>query len=264
MLFNIIACLIIIISSFIFAYKNYKKCENVLERIFCVSMFFVVFVPIVLYYFDRYNVPTILAWSENVDTQNWLAFFSSYFSSIVGAVISSVVLVIVTFLQMDRTLKETQERDKEERRINNMPLLLFEFSNYIYNVEPDVIFTKYVNCNDYLLNMKLKNIGLNSVRKFIIEIDSETMNNRKIIKLGEQSCIDKGDEKMFYFLFQLPEGVYTFNIVVYYQDLLFNWYSQIIELFYSAGEQSFNSKISYNVLDEKRIKKPPSRISKLK
>lgn len=264
MLVNIIVCLVIIISSFIFVYKNYKKCENVLERIFCISMFFVVFVPIALYYFDRYNVPSKLTWSENVDTQNWLAFFSSYFSSIVGAVISSVVLVIVTVLQMDRTLKETQARDKEERRINNMPLLLFEFSNNMYNVEYDTVFTKYVNCNEYLLNMKLKNIGLNSVRKFVIEIDSETMNNRKIIKLREQSCIDNGVDKMFHFSFQLPNGMHTFKIIVYYQDLLFNWYSQTIELFYSAGEQNFNAGIEYSVLDEKRIKKLPSRISKLK
>lgn len=264
MVWDVIVWAVVITLSCVYVRKGYKECKDILEKLLFVSIYFVVFVPILLFYFDKYNVPSFLGWAKGVDTQNWLSFFSSYFSSIVGAIISAVVLIVVTAKQIEVTFKENQERDREERRINNMPLLLFEFSNYMYNVEPDVIFTKYINCNNYILNMKLTNIGLNSVRKFIMEIDSKAMNNKKIIKMREQSCIDKDVDKMFHFSFQLPNGMHTFKIIVYYQDLLFNWYSQTIELFYSAGEQNFNAGIEYSVLDEKRIKKLPSKISKLK
>ena len=265
MLFNIIACLIIIISSFIFAYKNYKKCETVLERIFCVSMFFVVLVPIFLYYFDRYNVPTILTWSENVNTQNWLAFFSSYLSSIVGAVISSVVLVIVTVLQMNRTLKETQERDKEERRINNMPLLEYKiFSNDDRNKKicrVDTIFETGFTCG---INLKIKNIGMNSVRKSFVVLSSPEVKKSKCFEVDNQSCIYKEETKELKFLLILPDGEYKFTLKVYYEDLLKNWYVQKVEISYIVIDYKIIGKINldYKVYDEKRLKKIPFKIKK--
>lgn len=62
-------------------------------------------VPIVIYYLDRYDVPTYLGWNINVDSQNWLSFLANYSAGIISAVISAVVLVIVTILQIKRTMR---------------------------------------------------------------------------------------------------------------------------------------------------------------
>lgn len=261
MVIKIIVWIVVLVVAVSFLIKNYQKSETVSEKIVSLAIFFVGFAPIIIYYLDKYNVPTLLKWNENVNTQNWLSFISSYLSSIAGAVFSAAVLVIVTVKQMDRTLKENQARDKEERRINNMPLLVYEFSDYTFNGQHNIIYTKYQNCNDYRLNLIVENIGMNSIRKFIIEIDSPTMNSKQLIKSNKQSCIDKGKNKKYHFIFQLPEGMHKFKFKIYYQDLLFNWYSQTIEVLYEAKQHSFYSGVEYTVSDEKQLKRIPSNIN---
>ena len=73
----IINILISILGFFIigvFCYKNYKKSQDRLEKILYILGIFVYIIPIIMFYLDRYNIPKILGWGKNVNTQNWLAF----------------------------------------------------------------------------------------------------------------------------------------------------------------------------------------------
>lgn len=265
MVIKIIVWIVVLVVAVSFLIKNYQKSETVPEKIVCLAIFFVGFAPIIIYYLDKYNVPTLLKWNENVNPQNWLSFISSYLSSIAGAVFSAAVLVIVTIKQMDRTLKENQARDKEERRINNMPLLEYKiFSNEDRNKKicrVDTVFEDGFSCG---INLKIKNIGMNSVRKSFIVLSSPEVTTKKCFEVDKQSCIYKEETKELKFLLTLPAGEYKFTLKVYYEDLLKNWYMQKIEISCNVVDYKIIGKINldYKVYDEKKLKKLPFGISK--
>ena len=265
MLIKIIIRIAVLVPSIIYLTKLYKESKTILEKVLCLALFFVVLTPIIIYYLDKYNIPTFFKWNENVNTQNWLSFLSSYLSSIAGAVVSAAVLVIVTIKQMDRTLKENQVRDKEERRINNMPLLEYKiFSNEDRNKKicrVDTVFEDGFTCG---INLKIKNIGMNSVRKSFIVLSSPEVTTKKCFEVDKQSCIYKEETKELKFLLTLPAGEYKFTLKVYYEDLLKNWYMQKIEISCNVVDYKIIGKINldYKVYDEKKLKKLPFGISK--
>ena len=125
MVINILTTIIILGIIANFCYINYKKCKDDLEKSLYILLFFVSMVPIVIYYLDRYNIPTYLGWSVNVNSQNWLGFLANYSAGIISAVISAVVLVIVTILQIKKNNEDNIERDKENLRVQNMPILKY-------------------------------------------------------------------------------------------------------------------------------------------
>jgi len=88
-------------------------------------LFFITLVPIVIYYLDRYNVPTYMGWATDVNSQNWLAFLANYSAGIMSAVIGAIVLVLVTIWQINRNKQDSIERDKQNLRIQNMPILKY-------------------------------------------------------------------------------------------------------------------------------------------
>ena len=263
MLLDVVIWIVVITLTIVYICKGYKECKDILDKLLFVSTYFVVFIPILLFYFDKYNFPSFLGWSKGVDTQNWLSFFSSYFSSIVGAIISSVVLIVVTVKQMDRTFKENQERDREERRINNMPLLNYYFYDYDKNIQNR--HSLETNITDGIIgeiNFGMKNISPNAIRKTYIVVSGEVLKNDYAFELEQQSTIDKDEEKNVLFLLKLVPGIYGFKYKIYYQDLLFNWYVQELDLHFQLYPISnglrYDTYSMFNCRDEKLLKKKPN------
>lgn len=263
MVWDVIVWAVVITLSCVYVRKGYKECKDILEKLLFVSIYFVVFVPILLFYFDKYNVPSFLGWAKGVDTQNWLSFFSSYFSSIVGAIISAVVLIVVTAKQIEVTFKENQERDREERRINNMPLLNYYFYDYDKNIQNrHSLETNIIDGIIGEINFGIKNISPNAIRKTYIVVSSEVLKNDYSFELEQQSTIDKDEEKNVLFLLKLVPGIYGFKYKIYYQDLLFNWYVQELELNFQLYPTSnglrYDTCSRFNCRDDKLLKKKPN------
>lgn len=61
-----------------FVYKSTKKSNSLLEEISYIILAIVSATILMIYYLDRYNIPTELGWTVNVNTQNWLNFIGTY------------------------------------------------------------------------------------------------------------------------------------------------------------------------------------------
>lgn len=231
--FNIMATLIILSFSYYFCIKFYKKCESLFEKIIYVLLAVMETFIVVLYYLDRYNVPTLLGWNQNVDTQNWLSLLSGFGISVIVEVLGGIILFFVTIMQINRTLEDNRNRDKEERRINNLPLLKYSFYEQSSDdTNTKVLETKIKNGILDEIIMGIKNIGMNTVRKCYINISGDILKKNLGFELNQQSSLEKKEEKTIKFLLYLTPNKFNFTFKIYYQDLTFNWYMQKIKLEY--------------------------------
>ena len=263
MILNIIVTVIILSLMGWFCYFNYKKCKDDLEKSLYILLFCVSATPIIIYYLDRYNVPTLLGWNINVNSQNWLNFFATYSSSIVSAIISAYVLIMVTMLQIKKNNEDNLKRDFENMRIQNMPIIKYDLNACDFMLTKTEIKTKYEENNKYVLNINLKNIGLNAVKSIKVDFDSEINNNKILHLLGRntQISLEKTEQLSINKCFNLKysDNSYNMQLILYYQDMLNNWYKQVIEIEYSTTDQStvggYIGKVTYIVNTEALIDK---------
>ena len=268
MITSIIATIIVVGLAGFFCYKNYKKCNDDLEKSLYIVFFLTAIVPVVIYYLDRYNIPTCLGWSRNVNSQNWLSFLANYSTGIISATISAVVLVFVTILQIKKNREDNIERDKDNLRVQNMPILKYSIDteNKSQGSIEECIETNVKDGNLYNLNISIKNVGLNNIKNIKVDFCSSLINNsvcriwgnKSIEVLERQECIKINR----FFSLNSSKEPYNFRIIVYYEDVLSNWYKQVLELNYSATNISNNGYIGIvkyvvnkeNQIDENAMK----------
>jgi len=245
-----------------FIYKATNKNNTPAETIsyFVLAIISIIFIGI--YYLDRFNVPTELGWGINVNTQNWLSFIGTYVTGIIGAGIGVIASVFITIYQIKKNNEENNNRDKENLRIQNMPIIKYYLTTHELMVpKPQEIKTKFNNDNKYNISIKLKNIGLNIIKSIKVDFDSEI--NNKIIRLegkNTQISVEKDEEippiKRCFNL-EHAEKPYKMNLIVYYEDVLNNWYKQTVEIDYIATGNAtvggYTGKINYIINKEELI-----------
>lgn len=263
MIISIVVTLIILVFSYFLCIKFYNKCENQFEKTFYILFVAMETFVAVLYYLDRYNVPTFLGWGQNVDTQSWLSILSGFGINVIVEILGGVILFFVTIMQVNKTLDDNKSRYIEEKRINNLPLLKYSFYDEDNNIEPKVLETNITDGSLNNLVLGIKNIGMNTVRKCYICINSKILKKTFCFELEQQSSLEKNEEKIVSFLLYLTPNQYDFTFKIYYQDLTFNWYMQKVELKYellTILDNSFkyisNKKIK--VFDEEILKMQPN------
>ncbi len=167
---------------------------------------------------------------------------------------------------------ENQNRvSREERRINNLPFIRYNFD--VYNNYNATIFQelKGINgkTNNIFLKIQLKNIGMNTIRKCYINLDSELVKDNYDYMIDEQEMIEKDKEKNIVFKVPVFKKSNTLKITIKYQDILFNWYKQVVFLnIYNVifnDDHVFNGNITKSVFDEELLDKNPElNIKKIK
>lgn len=257
---SIMCCTILIL----YIMYNINKKDNKLEDKIAHFMISITILAISsIYLLDKYNIPTEFKMNLNVNTQNWLNVIMTYISSILSAVIGAVVSVYITIYQIKKNKEDNDKRDKENLRIQNMPMLKYEIkttsnkNDYKIDLEHFII----TNCNErsmstYNLFILIKNIGLNNVRRIIVDFESSMTNNTYRI-IGENTIIsiEKNEEKEIFTYFTLErEKEYSIKLNVYYEDALQNWYYQVIDIKYDATKDDDNSlpigQVRYKVNEE--------------
>ena len=127
------------------------------------------------------------------------------------------------------------------------------------------------NDNDSIdFTIKIKNIGLNTARKVIFELKSDLFEKEEYSELQNQGMIEKNETKeKEVIILNVAKGTHRIEIIVYYQDLLKNWYSQKIYLVISVTN-IYDSKTgncdhidSFIVNDEEKMINEPSIIKML-
>lgn len=94
--------LIIITAIMIFKlYKDYQNSKTIDEKVVFWLILFIIAIPTLAYYLDRYDVISRFGWFENSNSDRWFSFFETYFSSLISTVIAAVVLIVMTIHQLN-------------------------------------------------------------------------------------------------------------------------------------------------------------------
>lgn len=241
----------------------YKKSKTDIEIGLIILYAIIVFTPILIYYLDLLNIPSKLFFTQNIDTQNWLAFLANYSSSIVAAIIGAVVSVYVMIYQINKNNEDIEKRDKENLRIQNMPILKYSLDT---NKEIELIPENFLETNvdtltTYSLAINIKNIGLNSIKSIkvfwkIKELDvvEQVLGKRsvEVLEKEKEICVEK------YFKLKCENDVYKFELTVEYEDLLENKYIQKVNVCYETTTYGNNGR--YIGLEKHYVEKEESLI----
>lgn len=261
MIIDIISFIIVFSIILIFAILNFKKCNNYGEKIIFIFYVIIISIPITLYYLDLWNIPSELNLMKNIDSQNWLGFLFTYVSTIVSSVIGVTASIYIALTQIRKNNEDNEKRDKENLRVQNMPLLK-------YNIDTErkckgdvseLIITSIKNGQAYELNFSFKNIGLNSIKNIIIDYESDVINSTyRLSGMNNVISIEKGEEiESNHFLSLELNSITKMKLIVYYEDVLDNWYKQILNITYDASsifeKGGYIGKVSYSVEKEERI-----------
>lgn len=237
---------------FFLSYRAITKAESLAEKITELIMAMVMFIVLIIYYSDRYDIPTKLNLTMNINAQNWLSFIGNYVSSVISAIIGALVAFWTTIYQIKKNNEENNRRDKENLKIQNMPILKYDINTERKGTGDlsELIVTNKENelGNAYNLNIILKNIGMNSIKNILIDFQSSVINNSIYRLLGKNAVnpLEKGEviELNKYFSLKPSDKYYEMIIVIYYQDVLFNWYKQKVEIHYNANNILSNANYS--------------------
>lgn len=263
-------------------YKEYKDIQKVNGKVIFWLILVIFAVPTVIYYLDRYNIASKFFWFQNSDSDRWFSFLANYLSSIISAVIGAVALVIMTLHQLNCQ----REKDAEDRRVANMPLLRYELNVEDLHVSAGLYFPdgeKIKKFRDIPLNCVVENIGLGHVKKICYKFvgtgfeDSYASINNLLIKkdssytfssilrykdISSQGINNKNVNLQKY---QKAEDL---TLIFYYEDMLNNAYEQVLELsiIIAHSLDANNNVIKYNTVmlhkvnNEKKIDKYPINI----
>ena len=196
---------------------------------------FAILFPLIVYYLDRYNIPSKFGYTENIISSDWVSILTNYSAAIISTLLSAVFLIFITFKQMDETYKDNIKLNNETQRIQNLPLLRYNFTHErlegeMFDENKKWIFSNQDESNSDSIDftMEIENIGLNTVRKVYLEVESELFNKKENFELCNQSNIEKIQTKKKEFIItNVANGTYKIEITVYYQDLLKNWYKPV-------------------------------------
>lgn len=255
---KIIAYSIILIITIISIYasiKMYKKAETITEKTLYILFIFVILVPIAVYFLDKYDVPTKIGHLNNINSNRWFNFISTYISSIVGTIVSGVILVLITMKQIQIQI----ESNNNDKRIQNSPILDYSLSvanNANYKYYHDVILKE--SGKQYHIRFKVENIGLNHCRNlnFKIKIDDEDDHEFSLNK--KQSFLKKDNFVELDLVFNLDSNKKVernISITVTYNDMLNNKYMQNIKskLYFTRKGLSKTINVDEIIIEQEKL-----------
>ena len=269
---QILMFIILLILIFLFVRYSYKKCNGVVEKIVCIILVITYFTPILIYYLDLWNIPSALNLVNNINSQNWLAFLSNYTSSIVSTMIGVTASIFLALYQIKKNNEENikreaenkkynLKRDKENIRLQNMPILKYKLNTCEPVSSEDLIVTKFNSNKTYRLTIALKNIGLNNIKNIKINFESDILKTYRTRLLGKDTVVvmEKGEEIKIkkYFALDISNKPYQIIIIIFYQDVLSNWYKQILNINYMPTNRvelgGYIGDVQYIVEEEKML-----------
>ena len=279
-IFSIIVIIFICFFSIRKIRSYYKSAESNLEKaLYDILTLTILFIGIV-YALDRFNIPSILGYTENIDSSDWVNNITNYAIVIFSTLLNSAFLIFVTRKQIQASYedniklnkqiyKDNAKLNNEAQRIQNMPFLRYSFiyeslKKELFEEDQELIFSNQDDSNSDSISFtfEIENIGLNAVRKTYLEIESELFDRKEYFELCNQSNVEKNEKKSKEIMItNVAKGTYGIKIFVYYQDLLKNWYKQQIDLVvvnsdvYNEKYNRFDYVDSFVVYDEVQLKR---------
>ncbi len=168
-------------------------------------------------------------------SNKWDSFFIDFSITVISSLLIGVILVSITLGEIQRAEEKNSLKNKQEQRINCLPLIAYVIKDSHNNI----------------LNIQIKNIGNQAIRKYNIII-----NNQNIVPDKIHNCLAVNEERNFSCKINtdnITKESKTITIYVYYQDIAYNKYQQKINVFFilnNTGKMTIDKII---VNDEKLI-----------
>ena len=182
---------------------------------------------------------------------------------LVASIIGGIIAFYIAKYQIEKTNEENKNNEKESLRIQNMPILKYEIdTEHKANGNIDELLfmmIKEKNSGTYELNLSVENIGNTTVRNINAYIYSNEISNKyqNLINNNSKNPMKSGDVININRFMELNiDNVYDFEYIIYYQDILFNWYKQIIKVKYRASNitnGNYKGEMFYITEEEKLI-----------
>lgn len=166
----------------------------------------------------------------------WTTFFIDSAITIISTLLSGAILVSVTLEQIERGEEENKITAREKQRINCLPLLSYTI--------------KITHNNT--LNIKIKNIGNQAIRKYDVIINEEN-----IIPSTIHNCLAINEETILTYklsLNNINKNIEPITIDIYYQDIIYNKYQQKINISCHITNNTSVTIDKITVMDEQLIK----------
>ena len=150
--------MISVIKYIINSYKN----GTIEMKFMIIILVIVVFLPIVIYLIDRFNLVTIWGFNKNVDINNWFSFIKDYSVTIISSLINTLVVIYIAIIELKKSYEDNQNLNKENVRLQNLPCLKISGKSDCIN---DIINSIHIKENgttgkNIEFNLIIQNIGL--------------------------------------------------------------------------------------------------------
>ena len=99
--------------------NSYKK-GTIEMKFIIVILLIVVFLPIIIYLIDRFNLITIFGYNKNVDINNWFSFIKDYLTALVSSLINTFVVIYIAVIELKQNYEDNQNLNKENFRLQNL------------------------------------------------------------------------------------------------------------------------------------------------
>ena len=108
---SIVIQIILLFAIIRFCIKKYKEENDTGYKFLYLTTIICWLLLALIYNFDRYNLPSWMGWTTNIDTQDWLTFLGSYLPGIISTIVSAIMLLWVTAIQIKTNREDNEKRD---------------------------------------------------------------------------------------------------------------------------------------------------------
>ena len=249
---------VVIIIIILYVSKEIKKANTSILKFVVSLISIIILTPLFVFYGDLFDIPTKLGWNISNNTKEWLG---NYFTEIIAVIIGSAFTIFITIHEIRENSKNDRKNNNENLRIENLPLIRFDLGNktLVDREEIPTVLETNIDDEDGIIQsiyLRFKNIGLNTARNISIIINSDILEEEYILRISDQMLLEKNEEIVKEFLLTLMCNCsYTFNIKIYFQDLLFNNYEQEVILKYYLSSVCNGDEHKYTYEFERKNEK---------
>lgn len=244
--------------------NSYKK-GTIEMKFIIVILLIVVFLPIIIYLIDRFNLITIFGCNKNVDINNWFSFIKDYLTALVSSLINTFVVIYIAVIELKQNYEDNQSLNKENVRLQNLPCLKISGKR---DSENDIFYSMHVKekgkKTDKVIcfSLIIQNIGLNAAKNLYICNNFKNQDIKTYEKIKPKDFVESGTTiSQDIFVEEVKYNHVELSSEIVYQDLLYNWYSLKIKIVINVASTFDNNGqdliINIEQDEEEKLEKIP-------
>lgn len=243
--------------------NSYKK-GTIEMKFIIIILLIVVFLPIIIYLIDRFNLITIFGYNKNVDINNWFSFIKDYSTALVSSLINTFVVIYIAVIELKQNYEDNQNLNKENVRLQNLPCLKISGKADSENNLLDSIQIKQKGKKTdkwIFFSLIIQNIGLNAAKNLYICNNFKNQDIKSYEKIKPKDFVESGTTiSQDIFVEEVKYNHVELDSEIIYQDLLNNWYSLKIKIVINVATFDNNGQdliIKIEQDEEERLEKAP-------